>query len=72
MWFANDFRANAAAKVILIYNPFYYMLEILRAPVFNGSMDIQNLIIGLLISAALAVLSFIAFARTRGRIAFWI
>lgn len=72
MWFAHDFRTNSAAKVILIYNPFYYMLEILRTPVFSGSMDTQTLIISLLISAALAVLSFIAFARTRGRIAFWI
>jgi lipopolysaccharide transport system permease protein len=72
MWLANELKVGSSAKFILVFNPFYYLLEILRSPIFNGSMEVHILLISLAISIVLIGVSFVAFARARGRIAFWI
>jgi lipopolysaccharide transport system permease protein len=58
--------------VWLPFNPFYDMLEILRAPLL-GEVASRFVWLGALgYSALLCVLAWTFFMRARGRIAFWI
>ncbi len=57
---------------LLPLNPFYDLLEIVRAPLL-GTTPGHGIWLGAAVcSAALVVLSWAFFVRTRGRIAFWI
>ncbi len=72
MWMANGLRASEKAQFVLTYNPFYYMLEVLRSPIMEGSMEVHIVVVSVCISLVIVAVSFVTFARTRGRIAFWI
>lgn len=58
--------------IILQFNPFYHLLDILRLPILNQAPTATNLIV----SALIAVIGWIAtinlFSRYRSRIPFWL
>jgi lipopolysaccharide transport system permease protein len=59
-------------QALLPYNPFFDMLEIVRAPLL-GTLPAEGIWLGaMLYSIALWVLAWSLFTRARGRIAFWI
>ena len=72
MWNANILNGHREALFLIRFNPFYYLLEILRAPLLGTPLPAETWIYALLISSILILFSWIAFARTRGRIAFWV
>jgi lipopolysaccharide transport system permease protein len=57
---------------LLLYNPFYAMLEIVRAPVLGTSPGQGIYALALLFSAVLWGFTWVLFTRVRGRIAFWV
>ncbi len=54
------------------FNPFYYMVEGLRAPILGEPVTAKLVMTLLLMLAVSAVLGLIVFARTRGRISYWL
>ncbi len=56
----------------LIFNPFYDLLEVVRAPMLGTTAGSHVWGAALLITVALTALSFLVFARARARIAFWV
>jgi lipopolysaccharide transport system permease protein len=59
-------------QALLPFNPFFDMLEIVRAPLL-GALPAEGIWLGaMLYSMALWVLAWSLFTRARGRIAFWI
>jgi lipopolysaccharide transport system permease protein len=57
---------------MLAFNPFFCLLEVVRGPL-SGRMP-SDLVLGcaLFYSAVLFVVTWLVFARVRGRIAFWL
>jgi lipopolysaccharide transport system permease protein len=57
---------------MLPFNPFYTLLEIVRAPLLGHVPSLTVYVSALLFSALLCTVSWLLFARVRGRIAFWV
>ena len=53
-------------------NPFYAVLEIVRAPLLGHAASLQVWISSGVFSVLLALVSWVLFARVRGRLAFWV
>lgn len=72
MWYANILESHPRADLLIRFNPFYYILEIVRAPLLGTPMTTSVILKALIVSGVLIVVSAIGFARTRGRIAYWV
>ncbi|WP_246375293.1 ABC transporter permease [Gluconacetobacter takamatsuzukensis] len=72
MWNMNILNGHREAIFLIRFNPFYYLFEILRAPLLGTPLAATTWAWALVISAILILFSWVAFARTRGRIAFWV
>ncbi len=59
-------------RALLPLNPFYSLLEIVRAPLFGFMPDAVVWVSALGYSAMLVGLSWAVFVRVRGRLAFWV
>lgn len=57
---------------LLPFNPFFDLIEIVRAPLLDMVPSRIELAAALCFSAALCLLAWFAFVRVRGRIAFWV
>jgi lipopolysaccharide transport system permease protein len=71
IWNADILSAHPGASLIIRFNPFYYLLEIVRAPLLGDVLTYGMVGKALVVSAGLILLSALAFARTRGRLAYW-
>ncbi|GAN74473.1 ABC transporter polysaccharide/O-antigene exporter [Acidiphilium multivorum AIU301] len=72
MWYAKILETHPRAVLLVKLNPFFYILEILRAPLLGSPMSVDMVLKALIISAGIIIISIIGFARTRGRIAYWV
>ena len=59
-------------RVLVEWNPFYALLEILRGPLLGLPLEPQAWVMALGYSALLLLLSALTFTRARARIAYWI
>jgi lipopolysaccharide transport system permease protein len=57
---------------IVLFNPFYVIMETVRAPLIEGGGSILVWVAAILATAAIAAISFAFFVRFRGRVAFWV
>jgi lipopolysaccharide transport system permease protein len=71
IWNANILSTHPGALALIRLNPFYYIMEIVRAPLLGTDLSLGMVEKALLVTAALLALSGLAFARTRGRLAYW-
>jgi lipopolysaccharide transport system permease protein len=71
MWTVSAIGHNKARALVVLYNPFYYILELVRAPLLGTPIPFSHLLIVLAISAVLCAVSAVFFAKTRGRLAYW-
>lgn len=72
MWQATTLKGHPGTENIILYNPFVYILDIVRNPILNEPLDIVSIGKALAISAVVILVSLVSFARLRGRIAFWV
>lgn len=72
MWYAKILESHPKADLLIRFNPFFYILEILRAPLLGTPMTTDTVFKALIVSAAIIGVSAVGFARTRGRIAYWV
>ena len=63
---------QGAGALWLPVNPFYSLLEIVRAPLLHEVPAALTWVSALGYSAALCLVSWLVFARLRGRLAFWV
>jgi lipopolysaccharide transport system permease protein len=71
MWTASILNKNRPASALVHYNPFFYILEVVRAPLLGAPLPLRHVAVAVAISAALCVAAALGFARTRGRLAYW-
>lgn len=71
MWNVKILENSTRGDLLVRFNPFFYILEIVRAPLLGTPMTFDMVTKTLIVTVAIVVTSAIAFARTRGRIAYW-
>jgi ABC-2 type transport system permease protein/lipopolysaccharide transport system permease protein len=69
MWKAEMLGPRAS---FVIYNPFYHMVEIVRAPLLGQWPTTMSVTTALVLTLANAALAVVLFARFRARIAYWV
>lgn len=72
MWLPDIIKAHHALGALIYLNPFVYLLDIIRDPLLGQPLAMAEVSRALAVSAVIVVASLFVFARTRGRIAFWI
>ncbi len=61
-----------SSQYLLLYDPFYTLLEIVRGPLLGQVPSLAIYASALISAVVVCVLSVLVFARTRNRIAFWV
>ncbi|MFT9258211.1 MAG: ABC transporter permease [Acetobacter sp.] len=69
IWDATQLKSGAQW---LLYNPFYALLEIVRAPLLGHAPGLAEWLVAGGFSLALWILALLVFSRARPRLAFWI
>lgn len=59
-------------KYLLYYNPFYYLLDVLRLPLLGNAPGELIWVTVVAIAAATSIVGFLLFARYRTRVAYWV
>lgn len=72
MWQATTLRGHPGTESVILYNPFVYILDVVRNPLLNEPLDTLFVMKALAISGVLLLVSLVSFARFRGRISFWV
>lgn len=72
MWLPSIIKGHRFAEFLIHLNPFFYIMAIVRAPLLGTHIPIEYIWRALAISAAILLISYVGFARTRGRIAYWV
>lgn len=72
MWYAKLLEKHPMADLLIRFNPFFYILEIIRAPLLGTPMTLDMVLKAVIVSVILVLAAAVAFARTRGRIAYWV
>jgi ABC-2 type transport system permease protein/lipopolysaccharide transport system permease protein len=68
-WHPGQMRGR---QVLVLLNPFYYMVEMVRMPLMGQLPTSLMWMVSIAMSAAVAVVGLIFFARYRRRIAYWV
>jgi lipopolysaccharide transport system permease protein len=69
IWQPSQLRAGS---VYLAYNPFYHLIEIVRAPLFDGRFPVHSFVFSSIMLVVGSVVAVFALVKTRRYIAFWI
>lgn len=72
MWYASILESHPRADLLIRFNPFFYILEIVRAPLLGTPMPATVVYKALIVSGVLILVTAFGFARTRGRVAYWV
>ena len=72
MWQANILDGRSGGRLLTQLNPFFYLLEIIRAPLLGMPLTYHKVIAAVIVSGCICIVSALGFARTRGRIAYWV
>jgi lipopolysaccharide transport system permease protein len=60
------------SRVLMLFNPFYHLIEVVRAPLLGELPSLENVVGVAVITAINLVIAGAFFARFRSRIAFWV
>jgi len=72
MWYATLIENHPRANLLIRLNPFFYLLEIVRAPLLGTPLTTIWILKAVTVSAVIVGVSAVGFARARGRIAYWV
>jgi len=72
MWYATLIENHRGADLLIRLNPFFYLLEIVRAPLLGTPLTMIWVLKAVTVSALVVGVSAVGFARARGRIAYWV
>ena len=63
---------GARSAAYLVYNPFFYIVDLIREPILNALPSLQDWLVCSGITAAGWAMCFICLSAFRNRIAFWV
>lgn len=72
MWSADILKGHKRAELLIHLNPFVYLMDIIRNPLLGLPLPLVEVERALMVSVVIIFGSLLIFARTRGRIAFWV
>lgn len=74
MWEAKNILSSGRSfgSLVVLLNPFYYLIDVFRAPLLYGTVNFTNLTICAVAAVLGNVFAFWFFARKRGRITYWL
>ncbi len=72
IWSPTILAHRGIGLVLVKWNPFFAMLEIMRGPLLGAPLELETWAIALGYSAVLICLAAICFTRARPRIAYWV
>ncbi|WP_249676167.1 ABC transporter permease [Acidocella sp. C78] len=72
IWYAKVLDSHPIGRLLVDLNPFYPILEILRAPLLGTPVSTRLVLAAIGVSALLVGVAAIGFARMRGRVAYWV
>ncbi len=72
MWNAAILAQRGIGVVLVNWNPFYALIEIIRGPLMGEPLHLQTWAVAAGYSALLVVLAVFGFARARPRLAYWV
>lgn len=72
MWYATLLESHPRASWLIRLNPFFYLLELVRAPLLGTPITAMWTLKAMTVSVVIVGVSAIGFARARGRIAYWV
>jgi lipopolysaccharide transport system permease protein len=71
IWNAHVLDGHPHTLYLIRLNPFFSLLEIVRAPLLGEPLSLDTEAKALIVTGVIGLLSALAFARTRGRLAYW-
>lgn len=72
LWSPAILAHRMSAVVLVNWNPFYALMDIVRAPLLNTQISPHNWMVALIYSALIVAVSLTVFMRARARIAYWV
>lgn len=72
IWKADNLKGHTDIELLVQLNPFVYLLDVVRNPILGQPVTLAEGGYAIAVSAVVIVVSLVVFARTRGRIAFWV
>lgn len=71
MWMPDQMGTGRRAY-ILLFNPFFHLLQVVRGPLLGTTPTPVNWIVAFLLAVALSIVALLLFHRKRTRIVFWL
>lgn len=71
MWNAKILTGHEGGELLIRLNPIYYILEIVRAPLLGTPLTFDMVTKAVIVTFIVVLVSAMTFARTRGRLAYW-
>lgn len=71
-WIDAAIPTGTPERLLVELNPFFHLLQIVRAPLLSQAPTLENWLVCLTLAAAGWVVAALVFIRLRGRVAFWI
>lgn len=72
LWSPGILAHRMSGIVLVSWNPFYVLLDIVRAPLLDAQISAHNWFVALVYSGVIVLGSGLVFMRARARIAYWI
>lgn len=72
MWYAKVLATHPSGQILVRFNPFFLILEVLRGPLLDEPVTLGTVAKAVFGSAILIAIAAVGFARTRGRLAYWV
>lgn len=71
MWMTTQFSSDSVAHGLLVFNPFFHLIEIIRAPLLSENIEALNWIVSIAIGITGSILALILFSKYKWRVPYW-
>lgn len=72
IWTTDNMPPGSVRGHLLTFNPFYYLIEIVRAPIMHGRLDLQAMVVSSLMAVVGCLVAAYAYRRWASFVPLWI
>jgi len=72
MWLPSILEARGVASWLLVLNPIYYLLDIVRSPMLGQSPSYSSVIVSFSLMIGLFLVTFMLLAKTKSKVVYWL
>lgn len=69
---APDVMIERGRSVVVVFNPFYHLIEVVRAPLLGGAASISSVVVAILMTLLSALVAFWLVKTYKKRISYWV